>query len=664
MSQLQSSVEISSLAPLASLTAEEFRLVRECLVENNAVTEHTRFAYVGLDEPDRRAILAWNGTADIARRARALTLDLESGAVFDHIVDLTRGVVEQSTQIPAEQGGAPVLDSDHDRVREILISSPDYVAAIERRGVSIDDTVSVALSAGYYDLPGEQGRRLMRTFSLYRETADHLPWARPIDGLVAYVDTIAREVVEIIDDQLLPIPPENGEFTGEDVTGPLRTSLKPIEITQPEGASFTIDGDRLSWENWSLQISFDAREGLILRQIGFEDDGRVRPILYRASIGEMVVPYGDPAAARFWQNYFDTGEYIFGRYTNSLELGCDCLGEIRYLDAIVADEAGAPHTIKNAICIHEEDVGILWKHTDMFTGAAETRRQRRLVISFFTTVGNYDYGFYWYLYLDGTIECEAKATGIVFVGAQPSPDYAYTTEIAPGVGAPVHQHLFCARLDVTVDGPANSLYEVDAVRVPIGPENPYGNAFTKKETLVGSEAESGRDADASVGRTWHIVNEDSRNFLGQPVAYALIPSANPTLLADPESSIAKRATFATKHLWTTAYDPEERYPAGDFVNQHPGGAGIPSYISADRSLHQTDIVLWHTFGPTHFPRTEDWPIMPVDLFKFTLKPYGFFDRNPTLDLPASPGSHHAGHEHSLDAGTEESRHGHSCHHSA
>ena len=161
----------------------------------------------------------------------------------------------------------------------------------------------------------------------------------------------------------------------------------------------------------------------MLRRIRFTDadqGGAERDVIYRASIAEMVVPYGDPSPSRFWQNYFDTGEYVYGRYANSLTLGCDCLGEIRYFDATLADEFGNPRVIPNAICMHEEDYGTLWKHTDIYTGSSEVRRQRRLVISFFTTVGNYDYGFYWYLYLDGTIECEAKLTGrAVHLGVRP-----------------------------------------------------------------------------------------------------------------------------------------------------------------------------------------------------------------------------------------------------
>ena len=232
-------------------------------------------------------------------------------------------------------------------------------------------------------------------------------------------------------------------------------------------------------------------------------------MIYRASIPEMVVPYGDPQF-RYWQAYFDTGEYLVGKFANSLELGCDCLGEIAYLDATVTDDAGQPRTIPNAICIHEEDFGILWKHTDIFNGSAQSRRQRRLVVSYFTTVGNYDYGFYWYFYLDGTIECEIKLTGVLFTSAHPGGDHPYSTEVAPGLAAPVHQHLFSARLDMTVDGLANAVEEVDVGGLPIGPENPYGNAMVQTVTRLTRESQAGRRADGSRGRTWRVVSTEAR----------------------------------------------------------------------------------------------------------------------------------------------------------
>ncbi|WP_043664382.1 primary-amine oxidase [Streptomyces xylophagus] len=620
--------------PLDPLAPEEITVARELLAAAGLVTETTRFAYLGLLDPPK------NTPAQDDRRLRVLLLDVSGGPSRDATVSLTEARVDSHRLIDAAtEGQLPVLDAEFALVEEILAKDGRWLDALAARGLDVDSVRVAPLSAGVYDAeyPQERGRRILRGLAFVQEHPKDHAWAHPVDGLVAYVDVLNRTVDQVIDLGPVPVPAESGNFDDPAVTGPPRTTLKPIEITQPQGPSFALEGNALTWENWSLRIGFDAREGLILHQLAFAG----RPVIHRASIAEMVVPYADPAPVRSWQNYFDTGEYLIGRYANALQLGCDCLGDITYLDAVIADETGAPQTLTNAVCLHEEDYGILWKHTDLWTGSAETRRQRRMVLSFFTTVGNYDYGFYWYLYLDGTIEFEAKATGVVFTSAHPGGDYPYATELAPGLGAPYHQHLFSARLDMAVDGPVNRVEEVETVRVPMGPDNPRGNAFALQRTPLTRESEAQRMADASVDRVWHISNPDSLNRLGRPVAYALHPEGKPALLADPESSVAARAAFATKHLWVTAYDPAERYPAGDFVNQHPGGAGLPAYAAADRDLDGQDLVVWHTFGLTHAPRPEDWPIMPVDTTGFTLKPVGFFDRNPTLDVPPSASAHAA-----------------------
>ncbi|GAA1279169.1 primary-amine oxidase [Pseudonocardia aurantiaca] len=626
---------------LASLTADEIRTVKSVVTETGTTDANTRFVYVGLIEPAKREVLAYEGgnAPESDRVARVMLLNLGTGEARDLRVSVGCRTVVQDVVVDGSTGQLPILEEEFDRVGPILTADPAWRKALEDRGVDPDKTVSVPLSPGYYGLPGEDGARIIRVFAFVQQDPTDNIWAHPVDGLCAYVDPIAGTVLDIVDYRRFPVPMESADFHKADYRGERTRHLTPIEITQPEGPSFTVDRSRLEWAGWKVSVSFDAREGLILRQLSFADNGVDRPVMYRGSIAEMVVPYADPSPSRYWQNYFDTGEYLLGRFANALRLGCDCLGEIHYFDAVIADELGDPKTIKNAICIHEEDFGTLWKHSDLWSGAYDVRRQRRLVISFFTTVGNYDYGFYWYLYLDGTIECEAKLTGILFPSAYPEEGSRFASEVARGVGAPYHQHLFCARLDMTVDGVENSVVEIDVERLPVGPDNPYGNAFTDKHTLIRRESEGGRLADASKGRTWHVINPGKTNAVGRPTGYALYPTQTPTLLADPSAGITSRATYCTKHLWVSAYDPEERYPAGDLVNQNPGGDGLPKYMAADRNLENTDVVLWHTFGLTHFPRPEDWPVMPVDYAKFTLKPYGFFNKNPALDVPETVGSH-------------------------
>lgn len=621
--------------PLDRLTAEEIAAARGILDAAGLLTATTRFAYLGLDEPAKCEVLAYTADAAPARGVRAVLLDVATGVAETVVVSLTNTVVQRIPIDPVTDGQPPILLEEFIAVDEIVKADPGWVAAMAKRGLTdLDLLRPCPLSAGAFDLPGEAGRRLLRVLSFVAHRPEDHCWAHPVDGVVAYVDLISREVVELIDAADLPIPAEEGNFDDPAFTGPLRETLKPIEITQPDGPSYTVDGNTVTWEGWTFRIGFDAREGLVLHQLAVHG----RPVVYRASIAEMVVPYADPSPVRYWQNYFDAGEYLLGAQANSLELGCDCLGEIRYFDATVADGDGNPHTIRNAICMHEEDAGILWKHTDLFTESREVRRQRRLVVSFWATVGNYNYGFYWYLYLDGTIQLEAKATGVVFTSSHTA-DTPWATQIAPGLGAPAHQHLFCARLDMTVDGIANAVDEVDLHREPVGPTNPYGNAFSRTHTRIDRESAGAREADPAAGRVWHISSTEHTNRLGQPTAYVLTPQGQPVLLADPDSSIARRAAFAMKHLWVTQYDPTERFPAGDLVNQHPGHAGLPTYVRQDRPLDGQDLVLWATFGMTHFPRTEDWPVMPTDTAGIILRPYGFFDRNPTLDVPTTTATH-------------------------
>jgi len=619
--------------PLDPASAAEYLAGRDIMAAAGLLPEGdrapVRFAYYGLAEPPKGEVLA-GGPAD--RRLRAFLVNTDTGESADVVVSLTDGkVIATRTLDPEHDGQLPILDSDFARVDEIVKADPQWRAAMARRGYhDLGKIRTCPITAGRFGPTDDDRRRMVRVLAFVQDQEHDLAWAHPVDGVAAYVDLVERTVFKVTDEFELPVPTENGDYDDEAVRGPYRTTLKPIEITQPEGPGFALDGYALSWQDWSMRIGFDAREGLSLHQVSLQD----RPVLYRASIPEMVVPYGDPNF-RYWQAYFDAGEYLVGKFANSLELGCDCLGEIAYLDATVTDDTGQPRVIKNAICVHEEDFGILWKHTDIFNGSAQSRRQRRLVVSYFTTVGNYDYGFYWYFYLDGTIELEVKATGVLFTSAYPADGHPYATEVAPGLAGAVHQHLFSARLDMTVDGLANAVEEVDVSGLPVGPDNPYGNAIVQRVTRLTRESQAGRRADGSRGRTWRIISTERANRFGRPTSYTLYPESAPVLLAAPDSPLAARAGFAANHLWVTRYDPAQHWPAGDYVNQSPGGAGLPAFAAADRDIDGEDVVVWHTFGPTHVPRPEDWPVMPVARCGFTLKPTGFFDRNPTLDVPPS-----------------------------
>jgi len=335
------------------------------------------------------------------------------------------------------------------------------------------------------------------------------------------------------------------------------------------------------------------------------------------------------------KNAFDAGEDGLGRNANSLELGCDCLGTIYYFDAVLCDAMGNPYTIKNAICMHEEDNGILWKHKDWRTGATEMRRSRKLVISFFTTISNYDYGFYWYFFQDGNIKMEAKLTGIlstsgIKTGENPG---GYGVMIGPNLYAPIHQHFFTARLDMQVDGNQNSVQEINVKRPDDNEYNPHRSAFYATVNTFKTEQEAIRHTAPLQARMWKIINPNKKNRMNQNCGYKIISTQNPIPFAHDDSKIVKRAGFLKHALYVTQFDPMEKFPAGNYPFQKEIDDGLTKWTRANRKIENTDIVVWHTFGVTHVCRAEDWPVMPTEYCGFALKPDNFFDCNPAMDVP-------------------------------
>lgn len=622
--------------PLEPLTQEEILKTVAILKEKKNLSDYVRFAQIVLHEPSKEAVTRFQEGNSISREAFVILLDNETEKTYEAIVSITNEAINSWKYIADVQPGF-MLD-EFEECEQVVKNDPDYQKALLKRGVTDPDLVMIdPWSAGYFNVEEDEGKRVARALAWVRKGSKDNGYAYPLSGLVAVVDLNKMEVMRIEDFAVKPLPPLDGNYSPETSDSiNLRSDVKPLDIVQPEGPSFTVDGHHIQWQNWDFRFSFTPREGLVLHTIGYRDKGKVRPILYRASLAEMVVPYGDATPMHNRQNAFDAGEYGMGQLANSLELGCDCLGEIRYFDAVMSDSKGNVKTIPNAICLHEEDYGIAWKHTDWRTDDVEVRRSRRLVISFFSTVANYDYGFFWSFYQDGTLEVEVKLTGMLNTGALDKGEQPkYGTIIAPQLNAPYHQHFFVFRLDTQLDGVKNSVVEVNTVPEERGPENPYNNGFYTKATTFKTEKEAVRRLNFESARTWKITNKNAKNYLGQPVSYKIMPGENCLPFANEDSSLLKRAGFINQHLHVTKYDSNEMFASGKYPNQHKGGENLSSYVEADRSIDNEDIVVWYTMGHHHITRTEDWPVMPTAYINFQLKPVGFFDRNPALDLPRS-----------------------------
>ncbi|KAI1875065.1 uncharacterized protein JN550_002494 [Neoarthrinium moseri] len=638
------------LHPLDQLSVEEISVTAQ-VIRNHTAFQAVKFNCITLREPrkDEYAAFKSGQMSTLDRRAFAIVIDKSSGKVAEVVVNLTSGTVEDLKVLDEV---APTLTLEDLDVCERICRTDERVIRVCQE-IGISDMSKVFLDAwaiGFDDRWGME-RRLQQGLAYYRDSAYDNQYAHPLDFSVV-LDTDKEEVlavdVRLVNGERTQVPFEQHNYLPEFIgDGYVHDSLKPIDITQPDGPSFRMRGTQLHWAGFKMHIGFNYREGIVLSDVSMYDmyEKRDRELFNRISVVEMVVPYGNPQAPHQRKHAFDVGEYGTGLMTNSLKLGCDCKGVIQYLDAVLSTGDGLPAVIKNAICIHEEDNGLLYKHTDYRDGSVISARDRRLIISQIITAANYEYAFYHIFTLDGTYKLEIKLTGMLNTYCLHSSEIAapYGTEVARGIDAHNHQHIFSLRVDPSIDGPRNSVIEQDAMpsEHPVGSEeNMYGNAFLSKPTLLRTAKEGVRDYCHETSRAWAIVNPHSTNPSSRkPVSYKIINNNCPPLLAKPGSMVHSRAAFARHSLWVVPYKDYEIFPAGDYVCQssgqpgHPHNPTIVDWAERDESIEDTDIVCYVQFGLTHFPRTEDFPIMPAEPVSVMLRASNFFVKNPALWVP-------------------------------
>jgi primary-amine oxidase len=610
---------LAAANPFAPLTPQEIRDAARIVRDSGHVSPTAHFAQLTLEEPPKEAVLRGASTP---RRAFAVVYDFAKNSTGEAVADLAAGKLVSWRDVPGMQ--APEGMADSTRADRIVRADRRWNAALRERGIRDPESVySVAWPAGWFGMPAEDNQRIVRVVPYYGGAGDNF-YAHPVEGIAATVNLTAGRVIDFVNiDRNAPVTRYNADMDPGS-NQPLRRASAPLRITQPDGPGFQADNGEVTWDKWRFRYALLPREGLVLYTAGF--DGR--QVLYRASLAEMAVPYGDPGPVWFFRNTFDAGELGLGILASRLQPGLDCPQNCSVYDAVVASESGEPHTIPGAVAIYERDGGVAWKHGE------NTRRARDLVVSYLSEAGNYEYGFEWIFHQDGTLEMKVQLTGIMSVKAVANGAHAaYSHLVGPNTAAVHHQHFFSFRLDMDVDGQANRVMEVNSNAVPAGKQNPYGGAFTMQETALTSEAKAQRRINLETSRRWVVVNPGHKNALGQPTGYALIPGENAMPFALADSWIRKRAGFLNAHVWVTPYAEGERFPAGDYPYSAHGGDGLPKWTAADRPIDNRDVVLWYTMGITHNPRPEDWPVMPTYEAGFKLMPWGFFAKNPAMDLP-------------------------------
>ncbi|KAJ9090730.1 hypothetical protein QFC19_009472 [Naganishia cerealis] len=690
MSPLPTPGRFATSHPLDPLSPQE--IVQACDVARRHLAESegikaVKFVATYTKPPSKLDVLAAQGIpldvgqepqpkpAKLDRTAEVHVIDLLTGFVHVLLIILNgapKCVVSSSTVL--KNGEQPCLTIEElCQAEEALRKDPRILARLKRMDIKPEELYCDGWTIGY-DERFPATKRIQQCMTYARFEEDSNLYAHPLD-FYPVLDANTFEVLAIEqeseDDQPVVLPPrERSEFLPDLLKKhhgiEERTDLKPLVISQPEGVSFTMTGNEIEWQKWKMHIGFHYREGLVLSTVTYNDDGALRPLFYRLSLAEMVVPYAAPEWPHPRKFAFDVGEYGLGVLANELMLGKCCKGAIHYLPGAFVNHAGQATVINNAICIHEEDAGLLFKHSDYRPGGrAHSVRSRKLVISMICTVANYEYAIYWNFFQDGNVQLEIRLTGILNLAllAPGESTGGFGTEVAPQINAQYHQHLFSLRVDPMIDGIKNSVVQTDIVVSPHptgSAENYAGNAFTTEKSIYETAKEAAADVDADRQRYWSFVNENHKHYASrQPVGYKVMAKEQPKLLAQPDSWVARRAPFATKSIWTVPYNEEELYPAGKWVPQTriTPMDSVSYWAERDENVRNTDIVTYLTVGVTHIPRPEDYPVMPQETCMVMFKPVGFFARNPALDVPsgADPRSvnafpqHHNGHANGTSA---------------
>jgi primary-amine oxidase len=611
--------------PLDPLRKEEIAATTAVLKEAGKVADSTRFVVIHLHEPPKEKVLALRPGQMLPRQSFAVLYDWASNITSEAVVDLDANKLVSWKNVPRVQPAA-LPEDDHQKAADIVRADPRWREAMKKRGVKdIEKMEFRGWPIGAYASASDDGHRRAFVTMFAREYG-------PIDDLIVLVDLTAGKIIKLEDKGVQDWQRKHGDFAPLDERDQAKGLQGPASQLAPKGARYQVRGNEVSWGRWRFRFALHARVGLVLYAVGYEDEGKVRSILYGANLSEMVVPYGDPN----WIIWcpFDVGEYGMGAYAKTpLNYGLDAPKDAAYFRAWLHDRQGNPLEVPRAIALYERDGGVLWRH------GGNARRARQLVLSSFVRVDEYDYGFNWIFHEDGTLAMEVLLTGRMNVkrverkqdedGHAARAGFGHLVE--PHWEAPNHQHFFNFRLDFDVDGAKhNSVMEMNTKALPEGPDNPHGNAFVMKETPLLREQEARRRIRLATNRTWKIVNTCAANTLGQATGYAVVPGENSVPHATRKSFFRRHGQFVNYHMWVTPYRAEEQYAAGDYVNSGPAGQGLPEWTEANRSVEDTDVVVWYTLGVTHVPRPEEWPLMPVHRAGFKLVPAGFFARNPAM----------------------------------
>ncbi|GAM82038.1 hypothetical protein ANO11243_000170 [Dothideomycetidae sp. 11243] len=636
----------------APLSGNEIKHAASLLASQWPASTDLYYRCITLEEPAKSEAVKYleaehsqAAKPSIDRRALVVYNIAKTDKLHEAIVNLSAGTVEKNVRL-GPNVHASLSYEEVITMEKIVLEHPDVKAAVAKLQLP-EGTVLVCDPWPYGSDGIDDDDRLWQCF-MYMRDPDHADdpdgnhYAIPLN-ISPVINGVTREVIRI-----------DYSPTGKDNTtkepGPwkrkpgneympsyneLRTDVKPLQVIQPEGASFTVKEqgglNHIEWQKWSFKVGFNYREGMVLYDVRYDS----RPLFYRVSLSDMNIPYADPRHPFHKKSAFDLGDVGAGSTANDLKLGCDCLGAIHYLSSNISDDKGEPLPMPNVVCIHEQDNGVLWKHTNYRTDKAAVTRNRELVVQSIVTLANYEYILAFQFNQAAELMYEARATGIL--STQPIDEdvsVPWGTVVHPGVLATHHQHIFSLRVDPMIDGHSNRLTFDEAHPMPRDDFNKHGNGYYTTETVV--ETSGGYDTDYNFNRTYKIQNSAVKNPInGKAVAYKIMAPPFQKIISHEDSFNYKRAEFSDRNIYAVKYRDNELFAGGKYTNQSRGGTGVRNWAGRKENIVDDDLVVFVQFGINHIPRIEDFPVMPVEIIKVAFKPVNFFTKNPAIDVPPS-----------------------------
>jgi primary-amine oxidase len=622
--------------PMDALTPTEIRAAT-AILKADPRTKDATYQLITLKEPAKADVLAWKPGAPLHRMARVTAV--AGTKLLEADIDLAN----KSITGIAERTGveAPLTISELIAAGDIALKNAEFLAALQKRGFTDPRKLNCApFTAGNYGIREHEGKRILKVncFDTSRSTTNMFGW--PIERLYALVELREKRVLRVIDEGIIPMAEQDMNFT-EAAIKPLREPRNPVEQTAPKGMNVKVDGGEISWGNWRFHVRMESRQGSVISLARWNDAGKERPVLYQGYMSEMFVPYMDADYGWYSRTYFDMGEYGLGLLASPLKAGVDCPSYAIFLNATINDDRGEPDARPNAICIFERATGEpVWRHFEIINQSYEGRPAVELVVRMASQLGNYDYMIDWVFNDAGEIDGRIGATGIDALkgvatrnmrDATAKADTRYGTLVAPNLVAIQHDHFFNYRLDLDVDGPANSFQKDVYRQAALPPSSPRRSIYAVSPEIAEREGPvlgTGHDRTMKL----RVVNEAATNAVGNPVSYEIVYANHGHLLIDRDDFPARRAAFLQSDMWVTPYDEKQRFAGGEYVFASKAAQGLPVWSKAARPVRNKDIVVWLNIGMHHLTRAEDLPVMPMVWHSFKIRPFNFFDRNPAIDL--------------------------------